>query len=467
MRRWKKMSYLRYCSPFPKLIILGVVAILLATLTKISEVIALRFIRLIHLRGTIDFSKVIFLFVGISISLIFIAILESMTRSDTRAIKYFVRKRLCDSRLGNPLHLVEGEIEPSITVFKDVMGFRIRIECQSVKLDNLSELETVISGCLRGKYRNYAVVRTEEDLAGKYVDYYIEDVISNYNKQSIYLSLDDVRVDYTKLYIREDTYIDYKNVLNSSAIIAGRSRSGKTTAIISVFLLPILKNGRDEFGSRVVIIDPKSAELSLCPYVLSPKSDGSVEHILDAIIDFNRNRVMRQKIINDYCDKYGKSVKWFDIGMKPCILFLDEFVSIQDMFPKKAPKDRPDYSLSELQGLLRQIATQGASAGCFLILSTAEASVGTGGLESAINNACGIRILFKPSLNEARYLWSSDALAAMRERVYSAGDAWFSADDGINNSIRFVKFPQLKFSEYDALSKLLRLYYEEEKDTAL
>ena len=102
-----------------------------------------------------------------------------------------------------------------------------------------------------------------------------------------------------------------------------------------------------------------------------------------------------------------------------------------------------------------------------MILSTAEASVGTGGLESAINNACGIRILFKPSLNEARYLWSSDALAAMRERVYSAGDAWFSADDGINNSIRFVKFPQLKFSEYDALSKLLRLYYEEEKDTAL
>jgi hypothetical protein len=467
MRRWSKTKYLQYGSPFPKLIILGVVVILLAILTKILEVIALRFAQLIHLRVTIDFSKVIFLLVGISIMLIFIAILESMTRSDTRAIKYFVRKRLCDSRLGNPLHLVEGELEPSITVFKDVMGFRIRIECHSVKLDVLSELKTVISECLRGKYTNYAVVRTEEDLAGKYVDYYIEDVISNYNKQSIYLSLDDVRVDYTKLYIREDTYIDYKNVLNSSAIIAGRSRSGKTTAIISVFLLPILKNGRDEFGSRVVIIDPKSAELSLCPYVLSPKSDGSVEHILDAIIDFNRNRVMRQKIINDYCDKYGKSVKWFDIGMKPCILFLDEFVSIQDMFPKKAPKDRPDYSLSELQGLLRQIATQGASAGCFLILSTAEASVGTGGLESAINNACGIRILFKPSLNEARYLWSSDALEVVRERVYSAGDAWFSADDGINNSIRFVKFPQLKFSEYDALSKLLRLYYEEEKDTAL
>lgn len=132
---------------------------------------------------------------------------------------------------------------------------------------------------------------------------------------------------------------------------------------------------------------------------------------------------------------------------------------IQDMFPKKPSKEKPDYSLADFQGLLRQIATQGASAGCFLILSTAEASVGTGGLETAVNNACGIRILFKPSLNEARYLWSSDALEVMRERQYSAGDAWFSADDGINNRVSFVKFPRLEFSEYEALSALLSLYY--------
>ena len=155
----------------------------------------------------------------------------------------------------------------------------------------------------------------------------------------------------------------------------------------------------------------------------------------------------------------GKAQKWFNLGMHPCMLFLDEFVSIQDMFPKKASKEKPDYSLSDFQGLLRQIATQGASAGCFLILSTAEASVGTGGLESAVNNACGIRILFKPSIDEARFLWSTDKLEVLRERQYTAGDAWFSADDGINNSIRFVKFPRLEFGEYDALSKLLTSYY--------
>ena len=130
------------------------------------------------------------------------------------------------------------------------------------------------------------------------------------------------------------------------------------------------------------------------------------------------------------------------------------------MFPKKAPKEKPDYSLADFQGLLRQIATQGASAGCFLILSTAEASVGTGGLASAVNNACGIRILFKPSMNEARYLWNSDALEIFRERQYSAGDAIFSSDDGVNKSVRFVKFPRIEFGEYEALSTLLSQYYD-------
>ena len=84
----------------------------------------------------------------------------------------------------------------------------------------------------------------------------------------------------------------------------------------------------------------------------------------------------------------------------------------------------------------------------FDIVHGAEASVGTGGLETAVNNACGIRILFNPSLTEARYLWNSEALEVMREQQYSAGDAWFSADDGITGG-------------YVALSELLSVYYND------
>lgn len=459
MGRWSRDKYLRYCSPTPKIILFGVLLLFLTGLVRVVEILVLSITQELHINTDVDFSNVIMVLLFVSASAFIFAILEYAVRSNRRNIKYIVRKRLCASSFGNPLHLRDGEIEPYIKVHKNLKGYKITVDCQSANFDDVANLEMVISGCLRNKYGNYAVTAKEEDIAGRYVDYFIEDVVSNFYKQSIYSSLSDVPIHLTKIYIRKDVYIDYARVLNSSAIIAGRSRSGKTTAIISTFLLPMLKQGRDDYGSKIIIIDPKSAELSLCPHVLSPTSDGSVEHILEAIREFNRLRVERQKTINGFCRKKRKAVKWFDVGMKPCVLFIDEFVSIQDMFPKKPAKEKPDYSLADFQGLLRQIATQGASAGCFLILSTAEASVGTGGLESAVNNACGIRILFKPSLNEARYLWSSDSLEVMRERQYSAGDAWFSADDGINNRVSFVKFPRLEFGEYEALSELLSLYY--------
>lgn len=259
--------------------------------------------------------------------------------------------------------------------------------------------------------------------------------------------------------IRDGIVIDLTRVMNASVLVAGRTRSGKTTGILSTMVLPVLLCGRDQFDSEVIIVDPKNAELSTCPHVLSPDLNGSVKHIIDAIQGFNSNRIKRQQFINEACRNSGHPVKWWDIGMQPSLLFLDEFIALQGLLPKKAPKDAPSYCLTEFQNLIRQIATQGASAGCFLILSTAEASVGTGGLESAVNKACGIRILFKPSKEEASYLWNSTALEPLRERHYQAGDAWFSADDGINDKVRFVRFPFVRFGEYQALSRLLAEYY--------
>lgn len=459
MSRWSKDKYLRYCSPTPKMIIFGVVLLCITGVIKVFELLAIIIMEELHTNVNVDFSGVIACLLYCSLLIIICSILEYVLRSDRRNIKYIVRRRLCASSFGNPLHLRDGEVEPYIEVIKTDRGYKILVDCMSANFNDVASLEMVISGCLRNKYGNYAVVMKEEDIAGRFVEYYIEDVVAGYSKQSIYNSVADVPANTTRIFIRNDVYIDYGRVLNASAIVSGKSRSGKTTAIISTFLIPFLKLGRDKFGSEIIIVDPKSAELSLCPHVLSPDENGSVEHILNAIRRFNELRVKRQKYINDACRESGKAHKWFELGMHPSVLFLDEFVSIQDMFPKKAPKEKPDYSLADFQGLLRQIATQGASAGCFLILSTAEASVGTGGLESAVNNACGIRILFKPSKDEARYLWSTDKLEVLRERRYSAGDAWFSADDGVNNSVRFVKFPKIEFGEYEALSELLDSYY--------
>lgn len=463
MNRWRQNAILKYSSPTSKIILLGVGMLLIALIIKTFEFIINQIVVALKLGKTVDFMLFFYLTLATATVIIAIAFIEKITRSDKRNIKYLVKYRLCAYKMGNPLHLRESEIEPKIKVFTEERGFKIRIECASVIFEDVSNIESSITDCLRKKYGDFAVVKKEEDIAGRYVDYYIIDVISDAHKQSVYSSIEDIPTDKTKLFIRDDIFIDYSKVLNSSALVVGKTRSGKSTGIISVFLLPVLKQGPDSFGSKVVIIDPKNAELSQCAHVVSPDiNNNNVETVLEAVQNFNRTRIKRQQIINREGKKRGKAVKWFDIGMKPCILFVDEWVALQGLFPKKAPRENPDYCLAAFQSLIQQIATQGASAGCFLIISIAQASVGVGGLDTVVKNSCGIRIMFKPDKEDGSFIWDRKQLEVLREWSFGPGDAWISIDDGTNNNIRFVKFPLLdaRFDEYRALSDLLEEYYK-------
>lgn len=462
-QRWRQNAILKYSSPTPKIILLGVGMLLIALIIKTFEFIINQIVVALKLGKTVDFMLFFYLTLATATVIIAIAFIEKITRSDKRNIKYLVKHRLCAYKMGNPLHLRESEIQPKIKVFTAERGFKIRIECASAKFDDVSNLESVISDCLRKKYGDFAVVKKEEDIAGRYVDYYIIDVVADAHKQSVYRSIEDIPTDKTKLFIRDDINIDYSKVLNTSALVVGKTRSGKSTGIISVFLLPVLKQGPDSFGSKVVIIDPKNAELSQCAHVVSPDiNNNNVEKVLEAVKAFNRTRIKRQQIINKEGKKRGKAVKWFDIGMKPCILFFDEWLALQGLFPKKAPRENPDYCLAAFQSLIQQIATQGASAGCFLIISIAQASVGVGGLDTVVKNSCGIRIMFKPDKEDGSFIWDRKQLEVLREWSFGPGDAWISIDDGTNNNIRFVKFPLLdeRFDEYRALSDLLEEYYK-------
>lgn len=445
----------KFYSPTPKLL-LGVGSLLiLSMLILLAEQIVTFFLRLFG-KGAANYKIAIISLLSVACILFVVAITELILRSNKRRIQYLLQQRFCDVKYGNPLNLKEGEYPPVIKVLEHPKGYKIRISCKSAKFSDLLNLDSSISSYLIGRFNNFSVITKTQDIACNYVEYIIQDVVSNANKQIIYNSIEDIPSDVTKRYIRDDVYIDYSKVLNSSALICGRSRSGKTTGIISTLILPTLKQGPDRFLSKVIIVDPKSAELSRCPFVLSPDINGSAGKILKVVESFNNIRVKRQQIIN----QHEGSAKWFKIGMKPSILFIDEFVSFLDLFPVKSPKDNPHYCLSYIQSLLQQIATMGASAGCFLIISVAEASVGAGGIPSIINNACGIRILFKPSISEAKYLWSSDKLELMQEREFLPGDAWWSSDDGTNNNVSFIKFPKLEFNEFEALSDLLIKYYK-------
>ena len=103
----------------------------------------------------------------------------------------------------------------------------------------------------------------------------------------------------------------------------------------------------------------------------------------------------------------------------------------------------------------------GASAGCYVIISIAEASVQDGGLPSMLRSAMSTKVLMRPTMPEARLLWSPEQLEALAasSRVYGPGDAWFSSTDGVHDNVSYVHFPQMEFPAYRELGRLLKEYY--------
>ena len=81
-----------------------------------------------------------------------------------------------------------------------------------------------------------------------------------------------------------------------------------------------------------------------------------------------------------------------------------------------------------------------------------------------LRNAMTTKILFKPTLTEGRLMWDSSKLESFPERVYSAGDCWFSSTDGEHDDVTFAHFPLMDFPVYKELGNLLKRYYGESAD---
>lgn len=146
--------------------------------------------------------------------------------------------------------------------------------------------------------------------------------------------------------------------------------------------------------------------------------------------------------------------------MNPSFLFIDEYVALRSLLPPKATKGDGGYNLRGFDDLLKRIITMGASAGCFAIISIAEASVEEGGLPSMLKSAMTTKILFKPTVEEARLIWNSERLKVLNtERKYGAGDCWFSTTDGVHDMPGYLRFPNLQFKVYEELGRLLKEYY--------
>lgn len=375
-------------------------------------------------------------------------------------IRYMVRRALFSPEHGNPLRLTDGELLPPVActpiqVEDGTTRFSLKIRPKSCTVDDIRALDSFISSSLTGRFKSYAAIAVNVDEASNVVEFVLDNV--TIDRSLVVYNVDELKPPSpTTLKIQQGTTIDLTT--SGSIIVAGKTRSGKTTGIIS-FLLQVLQWGPDNHGSRVTIVDPKRAELSRLPGVVTTDEDGGGRAILAALREFAATITRRQAILNGLSEKCGDAVKWWEAKMHPCLLFLDEFVSARTLFPKRPDKDDPAYSLAEFDGILKRIVTMGASAGCYVIISIAEASVEEGGLPAMLRSAMGTRILFKPTLPEAKLLWSADKLEVMLERGhYNPGEAWFSSTDGVNDNVTFVRFPRMEFPVYRELARLLRLY---------
>lgn len=462
----KDASLLRFATPSTKITVLGVLALLLSGvfsfLKKLLEHVTVEYLQdttlLERLMHQLDSVSKILLITGMIA--VILAIIIRIIMSDATRIRYMVKKGLFCYEYGNPLNLKENELLPKIKCKKIEFGvFELVITATTVTVEEIQNLSSSISSILNKKrYKQYAVTQSATDIAFNEVTFRIGDV--TIDKSLVVNDVQELKPkDPTKLVVQKGTYIDLTT--SGSILVAGKTRSGKSTGTISL-LTQVLLADRDDFDSEISIVDPKQAELSRLPHVYTLDENGEATAILDAVKCYANTIVKRQKILNDLSEKKGDAVKWWDAGFHPSFIFIDEYVACRTIFPKRASKDNAEYCLATFDGFIKRIVTMGASAGCYAIISIAEASVDEGGLPSMLRSAMTTKILFKPTITEGRFIWDSEKLKDINNgRVYNAGDAWFSSTDGIHDFVSYVHFPIMNFSVYRELGVLLDAYYKE------
>lgn len=455
-------SRLRFAAPYVKLCVVGAALALLASVPLFAAWVLQNipnnyFISAYTLqRAALLMETVGYFTASAGLTIIIASIFVFALLPDTARVRYYIRRGLCDPSYGNPLHLKDGELLPVVSCEEVNKGvYDIKVTAVSKSVDDLLKICSFLSGYLRGRFNNLAV--TNKDLSPDcgYVTFRVDDVLAD--KSITYRSVEDMRpASPYKLAVQYGADIDLTT--SGSMLVAGKTRGGKTTGIIAL-LLQVLLQGRDEFWSEVMVIDPKQAELSRLSHTLTLDEDGEARVILGAIKRFADTIKRRQKVLNELSEEAGDAVHWWDAGMHPSILFIDEYVGLRAILPPKAAKG-DDYSLEMFDRLVKVIVTTGASAGCYMIISIAQASAGEGGLPTLIKSAMTTRILFKPSPEEGAFIWDRASLEAVsRLPAGKQGDAWFSSTDGEHETVSRVHFPHMRFPVYKELGRLLREYY--------
>ena len=268
-RRYGEQSRVAFWPPMKKITLLGYIFLALGTLPLFfaNSLHQLGSYDGVNLEAIVDFvAGWMLTFAGISLLLFCIAFLVDRYTPERIAIRQMLRYRLFSKAGGNPLGLKNESAIPSLNVKDDGEGrYRVIIDTTACSADTLVKLPKIISSGLIDNYAGWAVVAVEEDPASSYVSYIIEDVTRS--RKIVATHLEDIYGDCLSVIIIQKGFaLDLTK--SGSILICGKTRSGKTTAVECI-LMQVLVHGPDRFGSKVLILDPKGAELSRLPYTLS------------------------------------------------------------------------------------------------------------------------------------------------------------------------------------------------------
>ncbi len=253
----KKISPLAFALPSTKMLLLAAGVFLLYLIPLLIEHIPLNPFS----ESELNKAKAVVLTIGISMVLLSF-IVRALTPK-TFQIVCMVRQGLFNPARGNPLKMQEGEILPKLRCRRNAYGYTLSISAQqSVSAETIKAAGAIISSALNRRFSRYAVVNVKDDVTCNQIEFQIEDVALD--RRLKFKSIMEMRPENsTKILIQQGTQIDLTT--SGSILVAGKTRSGKTTGIVSL-LLQVLQSGMDCYGSEVVIIDPKKAELSRLPY---------------------------------------------------------------------------------------------------------------------------------------------------------------------------------------------------------
>lgn len=276
---------------------------------------------------------------------------------------------------------------------------RIR-KIEGLEVKSIDELvELVNTSFVRGKFKNFAVVRKMVTDDGLYFKFVLEDVGTD--KTFIPRSITDLKQPPYYLKLQEGLTINLSKLPHLA--VWGQSGSGKTTVLMNI-IAQCLSNNADLY-----FLDGKTEFSSFGVFYPTNKIATDNRQVLKLLQHVSETIKKRQKLVADEVKKRNKlGLTGYEIGLQPIIIIGDEIGSIVAGMTSKDKK--------EFIALLTQVVQKGRSVSVFAILASQSPSVDV--LPQGIRSQFSTKILLGSASGDVQRMAFGEAITSGNVEKY-------------------------------------------------